>query len=322
MREIAEAIKEADSVIILPHINPDPDAMGSVYAISYALERAGKKCRVVAENEVPDYFNDYTDGTFEVFDENKQYHADLCLCVDCGDLGRVAKREAIFKSVKKVASIDHHHTNTMFAEINYVEGDAPAAAVIIYKLFEYMGIEIDTYIAKHLYAAICGDTGNFKYSNVNPETFIIASKLIEYDIEHWKISKAIFDTEDITSMKVKGMLTNSIETYCNGLISVVYITKAALEACGACDDDVTDIVDVARRVRGCEVAVSLKETDCGIKVSLRANEVADVSAIAELYGGGGHVKASGFVAENMDIKDLMEKLVCDISKQLKELKLL
>lgn len=322
MKEVANAIREAKSVIILPHTNPDADAMGSCYAACHALKKLGKKCKVVAEEELPLHLTDYTDGEYEVFDLNKTYNADLCLCLDCGDLGRIAERKAIFDSVKKVVSIDHHRTNTMYADINYVESDSPATAVIIYKLFEYMDIEIDAYIAKHLYVAICGDTGNFKYSNVNPETFFIAGKLIGFNIEHWKISKAIFDTEDISSMRIKGELSNNIEVCLNGLAAIVCVTRDMLEKYGADEKEVSDIVDLARRVRGCEVAVSLKETDNGIKVSLRSCEAADVSKIAELYDGGGHVKAAGFLVKDMEINELKEKLKIDISNQLKELKML
>ena len=210
----------------------------------------------------------------------------------------------------------------MFADVNYVESSAPATGVIIYKLFEYMNIELDQYIAKHLYAAISGDTGNFKYSNVTPETFFIAGKLIEFEIEHWKISKAIFDTEDFNSMRIKGELSREIKLYCNGLIAVVCVEKELIEKYNADEKDVSDTVDLARRVRGCEVAVSLKETDKGIRVSLRSGEYADVSKIAAIYGGGGHVRAAGFLVENLNISQLEENLVKNIEEHLIELKLL
>ncbi len=322
MREVANAITKASGVIILPHINPDADAMGSVYAVCYALKRMGKECRVVAEEEIPAYLNDYTDGEYEIYDCKKSYNADLCLCLDCGDLGRIGTRQDIFKSVKKVVSVDHHHTNTMYADINYVESSAPATGVIIYKLFEYMNIELDRYIAKHLYTAICGDTGNFKYSNVTPETFFIAGKLIEFEIEHWKISKAIFDTEDFNSMRIKGELSREIKLYCNGLVAVVCVDKEILKKYDANETEVSDTVDLARRVRGCEVAVSLKETDRGVRVSLRSGEFADVSKIAAIYGGGGHVRAAGFLVENVSISQLEERLVKNIKEHLIDLKIL
>ena len=173
-----------------------------------------------------------------------------------------------------------------------------------------------------MYTAICGDTGNFKYSNVTPETFFIAGKLIGFDIEHWKISKAIFDTEDFNSLRIKGELSREIKLYCNGLVSVVCVDKEILKKYDADERDVSDTVDLARRVRGCEVAVSLKETENGIRVSLRSSEFADVSKIAAIYGGGGHVRAAGFLVKDTSIAELKESLVKNIKEQLVDLKIM
>lgn len=322
MKKIVNAIKKAETIILVPHINPDADTLGSCYALKKAFEKLSKKCLVVAEDKAPDFISDYADGEYEIYEDGADYSCDLCLVVDCADLKRVGNRKALFSSAKELALIDHHPTNTEFAQINYVEATAPATAVIVYKLLELLEVNLDTDIARYLYAAIVGDTGNFKYSNVTPETFVIASKLISYDIKHWEISKAIFDTEDFMSSKIKAELTGDVKLYANGLIAVVMAKASLFEKYGMDEEEISDLVDIARRIRGCEVAVALKETKKGIKVSLRAANVCDVSKIAAVYGGGGHVRAAGLLVKDMKIEELSEKLVFDITNQLKELSLL
>ncbi len=318
MNSVILALKDEKEIVLLPHISPDADAMGSCFAMAAALEKQDIKCRIIMDEPLPSYL-DFLDGNWEVYDEDIDYNMKnkLCLCIDCGDLGRVGKRSALFADAKNVVSIDHHSSNTRYANVNWVEADKPATGVLIYKYIKACKIELDNYIALMLYTAICGDTGNFKYSNTTSETFEIASKLLKYDIRHWDISKAIFDTEELDILRLKGYLMQNIKSYLSGRVALVSIDSETIEKFGVKSSDVDALVDIPRKVKGCEIAVSVKESGDAIKVSLRSATDADVSKIAKKFGGGGHIKAAGFVVCEKSIDEVCKMIIDAISEEMK-----
>lgn len=315
MKDAIESLKNAEKVIILPHISPDSDAVGSCFAMAAALSKIGSSCSVVGEENLPSYL-DFLQGDWEIYDENKKYEADVCLCLDSADLGRIAKRKEIFKTCKKVVSIDHHSSNSYYADINWVDGKAPAASVLVYRFIKEADIKMDSYIAENLYAGICGDTGNFKYSNTTSETFMIAADLISYNISHWKISRAIFDTEETEALRLKGELMQNIEIFFCGRVTLVTADSSLLKKYSVDSSNIDALVDIPRCVKGCEIAVSIKETEDGVKVSLRSESNADVSQIAAKFGGGGHVKAAGFFVSDMSCGEVKKRLLDEIEKAL------
>ena len=200
-----------------------------------------------------------------------------------------------------------------------MDAAASSSGEICYGLIKSLGAKIDKETALCLYSAICADTGGFKYSNTTPKKLLIAADLLECGIDVAKINKLLFDTESYNEMCLKGEIASKVEIYCNGLVGVVYATKDMLQSYGINDKEVDNIVDIARRVDGVEVAVSIKESDSIIKVSLRSSEYIDVSKIAESFGGGGHVRASGFVMkEKFEIAK--KKIIDEVIKTVKEYK--
>ena len=150
MNDAIELILKSDKVNIIAHEDEDADSVGSCFAMRLALLKLGKdaKCYFSAPLESRIAF---MDGDYAVFDENADYASDLCICLDCGDMERLGKRVKIFESAKNTLSIDHHETNTMFADVNFVDAKAAATAQILYGLFLQMGVCVDKEIAKNLY---------------------------------------------------------------------------------------------------------------------------------------------------------------------------
>lgn len=304
MKKIAEQIQKAKSIIILPHIFPDVDAMGSSYAAKELFENMNKNCTIVTEDKMPEYVSECCGGEYEIFDREKKYVSDLVLCLDCADTGRLGQRVTILESASVSANIDHHKTNTQYAQYNCFDSSAAATAMLIYELFGILKQPLTQTSAKNLYTAIVGDTGNFKYSNVTPKTFETAAKLISFDIKHWEISKKVFDTEKLDYIKLKGELSKELEVFADGKICAVTAKKDIFERYGVLSSEIDALVDIARKVKGVEVAISFKETSKGIKVSLRSAEYADVSKAASVFGGGGHARASGFMIDIEDVESL------------------
>ena len=312
MNDVKELILKAEKVWIIAHEDEDADSVGSCFAMRLALLRLGKdaKCCFSAplENHIA-----FMGDEYEVFCENAEYPSNLCICLDCGDIKRLGKRIKILESAKNTLSIDHHETNTRFADVNFVDAKASATAEILYGLFLEMGIEIDGDIAKNLYAAMSADTGSFKYSNVTDKTMHIAAELISKGINHAEIARLLHDTDTIDVIKCKAEIMQNIEEYFGGKLTLVTATDALFEKYGITERDSGDIVNIARTVSGCEIAVSCRETDGKIKISFRSNGEISVSQIAQKFGGGGHVKAAGAKVTGKTIEQVKAEIIEAVS---------
>lgn len=313
MEKIIKAIKKAQHIVILGHISEDADSVGSALAMRAVLENMGKDA-VAYLSAPPEKRLAFLAEDMPVF-ESDDTEYDLCICVDCGDLGRLGKRQAVFDSAKTTVSIDHHITNTNFAQINLVVPDACATGEILYDLFSKMCGKIDKKTASYLFAAIASDTGSFKYSNVTPKTFMTAAKLIEYGIDNAYISRKLFDTEEESVMRFKGYLMGNVRTEYNGQVSVVAVRSGEFEKFGIEEKDCSDIVNIARQVSTAKIAVSLRQTNGKIKISFRSDGDYDVGAVAGKFGGGGHKAASGATVEDSDF----DKVYNDVIKRCGEL---
>ena len=317
MNDAIELILKSHKINIIAHEDEDADSVGSCFAMKLALKSLGKdaECCFSAPTEKRLAF---LGGDYTVFDENADYTADLCICLDCGDIKRTGSRIKVLKSARNTLSIDHHETNTNFAGVNLVDAKAAATAEILYTLFCEMGIGIDKAIAENLYAAISADTGSFKYSNVTPKTMQIAGELILTGINHAQTARFLHDMDDIGVIKCKAELAQGLESYFDGRLTVVTANDALFKKYGISERDSGDIVNIARSVRGCEIAVSIRETDGKIKVSFRSNGEKSVSQIAMLFGGGGHAKAAGAKITGKTADEVKQDIISAVGELLND----
>lgn len=317
MNDAVKLILNSQKINIIAHEDEDADSVGSCFAMKSALEKLGKTANCYFSSLTEKRISFLGDG-YAVFDESADYTADLCICIDCADMKRLGRRIKVFESAKHTLSIDHHETNTMFAEVNLVEAHASAAAEVLYGLFCEMEIETDYHIAKNLYAGISADTGSFKYSNVTPKTMEIAGKLIALGINHSEISRLLHDTEDIGVLRCKAELMQNIEEYFDGKLTIVTANDALFEKYGITERDSGDIVNIPRAVNGCEIAVSIRETDDKVKVSLRSNGEKSVSQLALKFGGGGHAKASGIKFTGKSVETVKKEIIDAVGELLND----
>ncbi|MBQ8301143.1 MAG: bifunctional oligoribonuclease/PAP phosphatase NrnA [Clostridia bacterium] len=292
MRAVIDKIMKAKSVAVFPHVNEDPDALGSCFAFAKVMRKMGKKATVYVSGRVESRLA-FIGDDYVLYHDGIKHDHDLCACLDCGDIDRITERKSLFDEINNSVNIDHHYTNTNFADANYVDGKAAAAAEIIFEIFKEMNVELDSDIAKDLYTAICSDTGCFKYSNVTPKTMRIAADLLEYDFDHADIARLLFDSESLEAAKLKAEITNGIKPYADGKIEVVVTDENVGEKYGIEKEDIPNLVDIPRRIEGTEIAVCIKHIEDGFRLNLRSNGDADVSKVAMKFGGGGHVKAAG-----------------------------
>lgn len=318
MKSVIDKINKACSIAVFPHVNEDPDAIASCFAFAKMMRKMGKKATVYVSGRIEARLN-FIGSDYVLYHDGIEHDHDLCACLDCGDMERITERKKLFDEIGNSINIDHHLTNTYFADANYVDGEASATAQILFELFKEMKLDIDDDIAKDLYTAICSDTGCFKYSNVTGKTMRIAADLIDYNFDHAEVVRLLFDCESIEATRLKAEIMSGIKSYENGKISLVITDEKIGEKYGICKEDIPNLVDIPRRIAGTEIAVCLKKTDGGFRLNLRSNGKADVAKVAMSFGGGGHVKAAGATIHLETCKEAEEAVVKACKEALEEI---
>lgn len=288
---ILEEINNAESIVILTHENPDGDAIGTGLALYNALKEYGKNPDIIIP-EYPRTFS-FLPGADEIKKSSDIEKYDLAISVDCATIKMLNGFANYFENAKVKVSIDHHSTNTMFGDLNYVSPDAPACAQILLVVLNYFKIEITKDIGTCILTGIITDTGGFKYSSVTAETFEFVAWLLNKGINVSKIYRKVLQVKTKANFELTRMAMERLEFLEDGKVAFTYITKEDEEKVNAESGDHEGIVEVGRDIEGVEVSIFLRETDKGCKVSMRSNEYVNVSDVCILLGGGGHVRAAG-----------------------------
>jgi len=315
-REVIDRISGKD-VLILCHMNPDADSIGSAFAVAEIIRLTGGKAKVVSETKFPErllFLCDGQTGEYTEGDEDGKtvIAVDVASPTQLGKLGHLKDKTDIM--------IDHHAFGDAFAD-NLIYSTASSAGEVITGIYKIMveegRIPESPYICRHLFASVASDTGSFKYSNTTPKTLMTAAYLVERingdknGIDTSEISRLLFDTKTFDELKGQQLAMEKLHTYLDGRLAVCSISKKDCVAHGISMDDLADIIEVPRSVRGVDVAVALKEKSDGIfRASTRANGDFNVAEVCTKFGGGGHVRAAG-ASVNAVTSDEAEKIMVD-----------
>ena len=279
-----------------------------------ALKSIGKNSDVIL-TEFPRTFN-FLPGAKDVKQESDIKNYDLAITVDCADLKRVMANE-YFENAKKTIVIDHHGSNTMYGDINFVNPVSPACCEILAGMFEYFDINIDTEIGTCILTGIITDTGGFKYSSVTPETFEFTAELLRKGINVSEIYQRVLETKTKANFELLKRSMDRLELLENGKIAFTYITKKDEDEVNAEPGDHEGIVEEGRSIEGVEVSVFIRQRDDenAYKISMRSTGNINVSDICYLFGGGGHPKAAGALIQG-NVEQVKEQILKEIRKVL------
>lgn len=311
---ILEEINKAETIVILTHENPDGDAMGTSLALYSALKQMGKKPDIIIP-EHPRNFN-FLPGIGEIKRETDVEKYDLAIAVDCATIKMMNGFVRYFEDAKVRVSIDHHSTNTMFGDINYVSPDAPACAQILLVVLEYFKVEITQEIGTCILTGIITDTGGFKYSGVTAETFEFVAWLLNKGINVSKIYRKALQIKTKSNFELGRIAADRLEFLEDGKVAYTYITLEDIQRVNAESGDQEGIVETGRDIEGVEVSIFIRETDKGCKISMRSNEYVNVSDLCLLLGGGGHTHAAG-ASMQCTIEQAKEKILMQLKAVLK-----
>lgn len=309
--KISEKLLEADDIVILPHINVDGDALGAALSLGIVLSAMNKKVDILIEEEVPSNI-DFLPRQ-DLIKENPQTKYSVAVNIDNGDITRLGKRERYYNEAEIRLSLDHHNTNKVDADYSYINTKAAATGEIIYDLIiNYLKQDLDKDIALCLYTAIITDTGGFRYTNTTPNTLQISAELLKYDIDFPYVIKKVFDMVSYTKLYLMKKTINSIRLIENGKLAISYLTYQDTKDYNVKGDDYEGLVNIGRNLENVEVSLFLRENPEGsFRGNLRSNNYVDVSKIADIFNGGGHVRAAGFSATG-GLEQIIEELTMAI----------
>ncbi|MCI8640978.1 MAG: bifunctional oligoribonuclease/PAP phosphatase NrnA [Clostridia bacterium] len=312
---IIEKIKQAEKIVILTHETPDGDAIGSTLAMKMALKQLGKQADVIIK-EYPKTF-DFLPGRNEIKSETNVDKYDLAISLDCADFKRLVGNE-YFEKAKQTIVIDHHGSNKMYGDFNFVNPVAPACCQILIGMFEYFDIKIDKELGTCILTGIITDTGGFRYSGVTPETFEFTADLLARGVNVSDIYKRVLETKTKPNFELMKRITDRMEFLENGKVTFTYITNQDLKEVNAGVGDHEGLVEIGRDIEGVEVSIFIRQKEDNgnfYKVSMRSNEYVNVSDVCFRFGGGGHEKAAGALIQG-EIKEVKQKILNEIKKVL------
>ena len=305
--------------IILIHIRPDGDAIGSALALKKALKQRGKDVQLLCADVIPSKYS-FLPGIENFKDHINPNNAEtLVFILDCSDLDRLGyMKETVLNLSGVIVNIDHHITNDLFGDFNIVDVNASATAEIIYRLLRENKINIDPEISLCLYVGISSDTGFFKYENTSPRAMCIAAGLLRQGINPSLVSQKIFDELSVPAIKLLSDALATLEFEDEGRIAWMKVRDDMLQKHRAKPEELDGFVNYTKNIEGVEAGIFFYHTDKNLetKIAFRSKTI-DVSRIAKKFGGGGHPLAAGCTIKGK--QNEVEALVLNaVKKAIKE----
>jgi bifunctional oligoribonuclease and PAP phosphatase NrnA len=301
-----ELLRAATDVTLLAHVNPDADALGSALALGLALHRRGVRVRVSfgEPDEVPETLRPLDVAGLLVPASDVPLESPLLIALDTGSVQRLGplgdRVAATIAAGGQVLVVDHHASNTHFGTHHFVDEHAVATAVLVAKLLDELGVELDEAIARCIYAGVVTDTGSFR--RATPETHQLAARLLEAGVDPDKTARELMETHPFAWLPMLSTVLTRATLVADALggRGLVYTYVSRHDSRDVRPEEIESVVDIVRTAREAEVAAVFKEiAPERWSVSLRSVSDVDVQEIAVRLGGGGHRRAAGYTAEGL-----------------------
>lgn len=292
----ATVIADARRLVLVCHVGPDGDALGSMLGLAVAARRAGIEVHASFGEPftLPDTYR-FLPIDLLVKPGAVPATPEVVVTFDAGSLDRLGNLASVAAAAGTLIVIDHHASNTGFGHINLVDPAAAATAEIVHLLLKRLGWQIDPVVATCLHTGIVTDTGRFQYSNTTPQTLVTASRLVEAGARPEVVGQHIYEEVPFGYLSLAAAVLARARLDPDRRVVWTVLTKEDLDRAGISLDEADPLIDAVRVARESDVAMLVKEVESGrVKVSLRSRGRVDVGAIAVELGGGGHHNAAGF----------------------------
>lgn len=310
LEELNRFIQQTKSVLIVAHIDPDGDSLGSLLAMTSFLKEMGKDVYPIITDEIPQKYS-FLKGIDEIpdkYDEN-ELKIDTAILLECPNQNRINGPAKYILDNCKIINIDHHRDNKIKGDFNWVDSSKSSVGEMLYEYFEYIDFQLSKEIAEYLYVAILTDTGRFRFTSTSSRTLQVASRLIDFGADPRKITDMIYYEMEPAAVVLTGKVLNSVEYMYDNKLCIMTLNRKMVADSGSKKSDAEGLVDFTMFGKGVKIGVFLKEVnDHQTKVSFRSKNDLDVAEIASQYGGGGHKNAAG-CSIDLSLSETKEKLI-------------
>lgn len=315
--ELKTIIDNSSNILVVSHIDPDGDALGTQLAFAQYLKDIHKKVTLVRQSDIPEKYH-FLPGVLDIphFDSMTHIGAfDAIIVLECPDFKRIGLASAWITEETTIVNIDHHRDNKLNGSLNWLNIKASSVGEMVFEFFEDINYKVSAETATCLFTAILTDTGRFRYNSTSQRTLEIAGKLVGAGVVPQKVCDEVYYNMKSSTVKLIGKVLNEMEFYHDGKLCMLTLTKDMLAVSDADSSESDGLIDYTLYNNGVEVGVLVKEfTETTTKVSMRSKDSINVSEVANTFGGGGHFNASGCLIDKT-LKDT-KKLLIEIYKEI------
>jgi phosphoesterase RecJ-like protein len=322
-KAFAEQISHYQSFVLVSHVRPDCDALGSELGMAHVLRKIGKDVRIINAHRVPPALQ-FLDpaGTIEVLGDDveaEDISADCIMILDTsawpqlGDMGDVIRSASCDKMV-----LDHHVGEDELGATMYKDYQAEATGTLVVQAADALGVPLERKMASALFAAIATDTGWFRFGSVTSETFRVISRLVDAGVVPAEVYGDLYERDTLGRLKLRGLILSRTESELDGALMHTYVDKPDFEAVGALPSDTEDAINLTLTVEGAKAAVIfVGQLRGGFKLSFRSRCDMDCNEVARQFGGGGHKAAAGAFQEGT-LKEVQDRVLPVVREAVKK----
>lgn len=323
--QILTSIDQATHIVLVTHVHPDGDALGSLFALADILENLGKKVFRYLEEPVSHLYefipgSELADTAFSAVEQFVTLAGvgnAACIALDCGDAERLGKEKEKLLTISPFLVIDHHHEHTAFGDCLWLDAKSSSTGELVYELAMALDTKVSFDAAFAIYVAILTDTGSFHYDNTSPRTLRIAANLVETGVHPEEVAGKVYDNYSLERLRLMEKVLATLQLHVNAQVGLIFVSTEMLTSSGATSGDLEGFINYPRSIKSVKVAVFIKEGQKGIvSVSLRAKGTCDVAAIASDFGGGGLKNAAGFRFTDKSLEDVQTLVLAALKKAL------
>ncbi|NNK94730.1 MAG: bifunctional oligoribonuclease/PAP phosphatase NrnA [Desulfobacterales bacterium] len=314
--KILQIIREKDNFVLLTHIHPDGDALGSLLGLADILDGMGKRVFAYLDEPVSHLYSFLPDCNRINTSYSKlnrflgEAGPDIAaIAIDCGEADRLGDQKNQLLTIRPFLVVDHHLSHHNYGDLRWVDPQCSSTGEMVYEICEALGCTLSYKCAFDLYVAIATDTGSFRYECTRARTLEIASFLVACGVQPEEVASHIYDNFTPERLKLMELVLGTLDLCENDQIAFIHVTREMFYKSGALMQDVEGFVDYPRSLSSVKIAVFLKEgKDDMVSVSLRAKGECDVAEIAKSFGGGGHRNAAGCRFSGVPLEAVREEL--------------
>jgi phosphoesterase RecJ-like protein len=319
MNEIAEILRTHDRFLIVTHVNPDGDAVGSLLGMYMALKEMGKQAWALSKEKLPELY-DFLPGIKAVLTDGEASvtEPEWIIAVDVASAERISGDIKRLGGRPRTINIDHHPTNPRFGHLNLVDPSATSTAELVFQVLKKAGYTLSADVGKCLYTGLITDTGCFRFAGVGSSTLSLAAEILESGFDPYQVARPLFEEYPLRRLELERLMLERIEVLLDGRLIMSTLLADDFERLGAQVAETEDLVNRLRQSRGVEVGILVTGLSNELyRVSFRSKGRVDVAMVAASLGGGGHRHAAG-LRSSLPLKKLRDLIIQAVAEALSQ----